>query len=104
MLGIYYRHLKKNSNNILFKNVKITLHSLRNNEICLVAGDILKYKHNPVINEFLNFMYFNLFQQCILEPTRVVLNSGASLIDNIYINTCDKPIHSANFLDKVQSF
>ena len=76
---------------------------MRNNEIFLVAGDILKYEHNPV-NEFLNFMYSNLFQQCILEPTRVVPNSRPSLIDNIYINTYDKPIHSAIFLDKVQSF
>ena len=78
---------------------------MRNNKICLVAGDfnydILKYEHNPVINEFLNFMYSNFFQPCILEQTRVVLNSQPSLIDNIYINTYDKTIYSGNFLDKV---
>ena len=31
----------------------------------------------------------------------MVLNSQPSLIDNIYINTCDKTIHSGNFLHKV---
>ena len=95
-----------NSNNIFLENLKTTSHSLRkNNKICLVAGDlnydILKYEHNPIINEFLNLMYSNFFQPCILEPTRVVLNSRPSLIDNIYVNTYDKTIHSGNSLDKV---
>ena len=71
-----------------------------NNKICLVAGDlnydILKYEHNPVINEFPFF-----FQPWILEPTRVVLNSRPSLTDNIYINTYDKTIYRGNVLDKV---
>ena len=57
--------LKKPSNNIFLENLKTTLHSLRNKQeltkICLLAGDfnydILKYEHNPVINEFLNLMY-----------------------------------------------
>ena len=75
------------------------------NNICLVAGDfnydILKHEHNPVINEFLNLLYSNFFQTCILEPTRVVLNSRPSLIDNIYINTYGKTIYGGNFLDKL---
>ena len=82
------------------------MHSLRNNnKICLVAGDfnydILKYEQDPIINELLNLMYSNFFQPCILEPTRAILNSRPSLIDNTYINTYDKTIHSGNFLDKV---
>ena len=32
----------------------------------------------------------------------MILNSRPSLIDNIYINTYDKTIHSGNFLDKVK--
>ena len=97
---------KTNSNNIFLENLKTKLHSLRNNnKIGLVAGDfnydILKYEHNPIINEFLKLMCSIFFQQCILEPTRVVLNSWPSLIDNIHINTYDKTIHSDNFLDKV---
>ena len=54
-----------------------------------------------MINEFVNLMYSNFLQPCILEPARVVLNSRPSLIDNIYTNTYDKTIHSGNFLDKV---
>ena len=46
-------------------------------------------------------MYANFFRSCILEPTRVVLNSRPSLIDNIYVNIYDKTNHSGNFLDKV---
>ena len=47
-------------------------------------------------------MYSNLFQPCILEPTKVVLSSRPSLTDNIYTNTYDKKIHSGNSLDKVR--
>ena len=98
----------KNSNNIFLENLKTALHSLRNNDkICSVAGDfnydIPKHEYNPVINEFLNLMNSNFFQPCILEPTRVVLNSRPSLIDYIYTNTYGKTIHSENFLDKVTS-
>ena len=46
-------------------------------------------------------MYSNFCQPCILEPTRVVVNSRPSLIDNIYTNTHDKTIHSGNLLDRV---
>ena len=108
IIGVYYRppppppQKKTNSNNKFLENLKTTLHSLRNsNKICLVAGDfnydILKYEHNPIINVFLNLMHSNFFQPCILEPTRVILNSWPSLIDNIYINTYDKTIHNGNF-------
>ena len=79
IIGVYYRHPKNNSNNIFLENLKATLHSLRNNKICLVAGDfnydILIYEHNPVINEFANLLYSNFFQPCILAPTKMVLNS-----------------------------
>ena len=106
IIGVYYRHSKKIFKLHVFWKSKKTLHSLRNNnKICLVAGDfnydVLKYEYNPVINKFLNLIYSNFFQICILEPTRVVLNSQPSLTDSIYINTCDKTIYSGNFLDKV---
>ena len=88
---------------MFLENLNITLNSWRNNKICIVPGnfnyDILKYEHNPVINEFLNLMYSNFFQSCILEITRVELHCQPSLID--IINTYDKTIHSGNFLDKV---
>lgn len=78
---------------------------INNNNICLAAGDFnfdnLKYEHSSVINEFLNLVYSNFFQPCILEPTKVVLNSRPSLLGNIYIDTYDKAIHRDNSLDKV---
>ena len=103
IIGVYYRHPKKNSDNIFLENLKKTLHSLRsNNEICLVAVDfnydILKYEHNSVINNFLDLIYPKFFQPCILEPTRVVLDSRSSVIENIYISTYDKTIRSGSFL------
>ena len=81
IICVYYRHSKKNSNNIFLENLKTTLHCLRNNnKICLAAGDFnydfLKYEQDPIIYEFLNLMYSNFFQPCILEPTRVVLNKS----------------------------
>ena len=82
--------LPKNSNNIFLENLKTTLRSLRNNNnIYLVAGgfnfDILRYENNPVINEFLNYMTCTLiFFSHILKPTRGILNSRQSLIDNLY--------------------
>ena len=42
-----------------------------------------------------------IFFNHILEPTRVVLNSKPALIDNVYISTYDKTIHSSNFLNKL---
>ena len=104
---VYYKHPAKETQITIFGgNLKTTFHSLRNNnKICLAAGnfsyDILQYEHNPVINEFLNFIYSNFFELRILEPLRVVLNSRPSLIDKIYINTYDITIHSGKFLNKV---
>ena len=46
-------------------------------------------------------MYSNFLQPCILEPTRIVGNNRPSLIDNIFINTYDKPILSGNFINQI---
>ena len=46
-------------------------------------------------------MHSNFLQPTILEPTRIVSNNRPSLIDNIFINTYDKPIHSRNFINKI---
>ena len=46
-------------------------------------------------------MYSNFLQPCILEPTRIVGDNRPSLIDNIFINTYDKPILSGNFINKI---
>ena len=66
IIGFFYRHRQKISNNLFLENLKTTLHSLKNyNKICLVAGDfkydIFKYQQNPVINGFLNLTHFDYF-------------------------------------------
>ena len=54
-----------------------------------------------IFSEFLNLMYSNFLQPCILEPTRIVANNRPSIISNIFINTIDKNIDSGNIIDKV---
>ena len=46
-------------------------------------------------------MYPNFLWLCILEPSKIVANNRASIIDNIFINTIDKKIDSRNIIDKV---
>ena len=72
------------------------------NKVTVVTRDfnyeILKYEKTSIISEFLNLMYSNFLQPCILEPTRIVANNRPSLIDNIFINTIDKKIDSGNII------
>ena len=46
-------------------------------------------------------MYPNFLWLCILEPSKIVANNRASIIDNIFINTIDEKIDSRNIIDKV---
>ena len=86
--------------------LKETLTKLGSSDkVTVVTGDfsydILNMKKNSIISEFLNLMYYSFLRPCILEPTRIVANKRASLIDNIFINTIDKKIDSGNIIDKV---
>ena len=104
--GTYYRHLKKNSNNVLLEKLKENSHKLgNNNKIAIVAGDfnfdLLKYGYNNPTNDFVSIMYSNVFQPCILEPTRIISNNRLSLLDNIIINAHDKEVYSGNIIDKI---
>ena len=106
IIGVYYRHPKISSNNIFLDKRKETLGKIKNNsKTTIITGDlnydILKYDFNKTIANFLNLMYSNFLQPFILAPTRIVGNSRPSLIDNIFINTYDKPILSGNFINKI---
>ena len=106
LVGTYYRHPKKNSNNVFLEKLKENLHKLgNNNKITIVARDfnfdLLKYDYNNLTNDFLSIMYSNFFQPCILEPTRITSNNRPSLLDNIFINTHDKEVYSGNIIDKI---
>ena len=52
------------------------------------------------INDFLNVMYSNILQPCITEPTRIVGNNRLALLNNIFINTCNKNVNSNNIIEK----
>ena len=61
--GTYYRHPKKNSNNVFLEKLEENLNNLgNNNKITIVAGDfnfdLLKYDYNNLNNDFLSIMYF----------------------------------------------
>ena len=106
IIGVHYRHPKISSNNIFLDKRKETLGKIKNNnKTTNITGDlnydILKYDFNKTIANFLNLMYSNFLQPFILAPTRIVGNSRPSLIDNIFINTYDKPILSGNFINKI---
>ena len=62
--------------------------------------DLLTYTKNEKVNEFITLMYENLFQPCILQPTRVNDYQRPTLIDNIFVNEIDVTI-SGNLIDKI---
>ena len=61
---------------------------------------LLSYTKNERINDFVEIMYENLCQPCVIQPTRIVDKQKPSLIDNIFINSIENPI-SGNLLDKI---
>ena len=106
IIGIYYRHSKKNSNNIL--NIKLdgTIKKIKDNhKTKIICGDfnynLLNHEYNNHIKNFIDMMYSNFFQPCITEPTRIVGRNKPSLIDNIFINTRTKSQNAGNIIDKI---
>ena len=46
-------------------------------------------------------MYPSFFHPCITEPTSIVARNKPSLIDNIFINSCNRTLHAGNLFDKI---
>ena len=63
--------------------------------------DLLKITKNEFSKDFIEILFSNFFQPCIIEPTRCVNGNRPSLIDNIFINTIEKYIISGNLISKV---
>ena len=105
VIGVYYRHPKKTSNNAFLEKLRDNLSKITNsNKTVIIPEDfnyILKYEHNKYITDFLNIMYSNLLQPCITEPTRIVGNNRPVLLDNIFINTYNKNVSSGNIIEKI---
>ena len=105
LIGVYYRHPKKNSDGEFFKNLKYTLNKVKNkNKHIVICGDfnydLLKHEFNAHINEFIN-MSSSFLQPCITKPIRIFSYNRPSLVGNIFVNIYDKTIFSGNLLDKV---
>ena len=104
ILGIIYRHPnnKDIDFNIALSNLLQKI--VKENKEIIIAGDfnydLLSYTKNERINDFVEIMYENLCQPCIIQPTRIVDKQKPSLIDNIFINSIENPI-SGNLLDKI---
>ena len=106
VVGVYYRHPKKKSDHTFIDHLKFNIDKLkRENKIIIITGDfnydLLTIENNVYAYDFINTMFSNYFQPCIIEPTRVIGNNRPSLIDNIFINTIEKEIYSGNLISKL---
>ena len=97
----------KNTPDLTFNDqLSSTLEKIKNeNKILVITGDfnydLFKTETNPFAKKFIEIMYDNLLQPCILEPTRIVNGNKPALIDNIFINTLNKNAISGNLTSKI---
>ena len=105
-MGVFYRHPKPNSDSKFCDDLSATLKKLiNNNKLCILTGDfnydLFKTDVNPFCKNFINKLYSNMFQPCILEPTRIVDKNRPALIDNIFINFTNNDITNGNLISKI---
>ena len=106
VVGVYYRHPKKSSNDTFLKYLKINLDKIkRENKIFIITGDfnydLLTMEKNEYTYDFINTMYSNFLIPCIKEASRAIINNRPTLIDNIFVNVIDKEIRSGNLVAKI---
>ena len=106
LAAVFYRHPRKNSDNTFIKHLQEILNKIKiENKLILISGDfnynLLNSNKCHLTNEFIETMYSNYFQPCIIEPTRIVPGQKPSLIDNIFVNTIGKTIVSGNIYNKI---
>ena len=106
LIGVFYRHPRKSSDNIFCENLKQKLSIIKKeNKNIILVGDfnycLLKYSSDKHVRLFVDTLYENFVQPCILEPTRIVKGQRPSIVDNIFTNIIDKEIISGNFLEKI---
>jgi hypothetical protein len=104
--GVCYRHPRKNKNDTFITSMEAIFDKIKNeNKLIVLSGDfnynLLRHETDKTVNTFVNLMFGNSLQPCILQPTRYSNTNSPSLIDNIFINTVDKNIISGNILEKI---
>ena len=106
LVGVYYRHPKKTSDDTFNNDLKKTLKKIsKENKNKIICGDfnydLLKFQKREQINTFINTLMEECLQPTIMEPTRYVIHAKPSLIDNIFINSINKTTKSGNIVDKI---
>ena len=66
----------------------------KENKMIVLAGDfnydLLNLERNVYAKDFIEILFSNFCQPCIIEPTRCVRGNRPTLIDNIFMNTIEK--------------
>ena len=103
---MFYRHPKRTSDNIFNDKLDQTLKRIsKEKKMNIVCGDFnynfLNREYNIYISDFIDIMYSQLFQPCIIEPTRIIKKINHLLLI-IYLLTLPlKKINSGNLIDKI---
>ena len=106
MIGCYYRHPRKTSNDDFLEKLRQTINKIKiSNKYIIICGDfnynLLHYEHNKYVNEFISKMFSNFLHPCTTEPDRLIKKQKPSLINNIFVNFFNKKIISGNLFDKI---
>ena len=104
LIGVIYRHPSRNDMKSV-EHIKSTIEKIKKeNKKTLLVGDfnynLLVHDKNATISAFLNMIFENNFQPCILGPTRIVDGNNPSLLDNIFSNSIENTING-NLFDKI---
>ena len=105
LISSIYRHPSKNDTPFLDYLTTTLSKVSKENKLIFITGDfnynLLNYKKNEEVSNFLHCMYTHLLQPNIIYPTRIVGNARPSLIDNIYSNCINREVISGNLIDKI---
>ena len=107
LIAVIYRHPKKrNDTEFLEYLTDFISNKLRKEKkTVLLTGDfninLLNIDLDEYAENFINLMLSNFFQPHILQPSRIMLNSKPSLLDNIFLNSIEQETLSCNLITKI---
>ena len=105
LIASIYRHPSKHDTLFLEYLNKTLKKIVRENKLIFITGDfnynLLNYKKNEKVSNFLHMMYDHFLQPNITYPTRIVKNAKSSLIDNIFSNSINREEICGNIIDKI---
>ena len=77
LICVVYRHPRKESSSIFYNHIEEKLSSIKSsNKNIIVVGDfnycLLKYEKDKNVKMFVDIMYENFLQPCIIKPSRII--------------------------------